>query len=257
VTVTRLLTAPVKGLRVDEPCTVRLTRHGVVGDREFVLVDADGRAQSLTSTGALLRLRAEYEPGTERLSVTDDAGRGCEGEVRLGGPVLVDHFGIRTTRAREVLGPWSDLISDVAGVRLRLVRPDVPGDGSDLAPVTLVGDGSLAELARRSGEGPIDARRFRMLIQFGPAAPHVEDTWEGRLLSVGEALLRVGATVPRCAAITRHPDRGDRDAPLVRTLKSYRGVQETGYGRGVPFGVYAQVVEDGRIGIGDVVRLQA
>lgn len=253
--VTRLITAPVKGLRINEPRTIHLTRHGVVGDREFMLVDAEDRVASVTTIGALLRLRAEYEPETERLEITADGAGQCGGEVRLGRPVQVDHFGIRTTQAREVLGPWNDLITELVGVPLRLVRPDEPGAGADVAPVTLVGEGSLAELERRSGGAPIDARRFRMLIQFGPAPPHVEDTWEARLLSVGQAVLRVGGTVPRCAAITRHPDRGDRDAPVVKTIKSYRGVQETGFGRGVPFGVYAQIVREGAMSLGDAVRL--
>jgi uncharacterized protein YcbX len=253
--VTRLLTAPIKGLRVNEPRAIELTRHGVVGDRAFMLVDADARVTTVASVGALLRLRAEYEPRTERLTVTADGGRACEGKVRLGEPVQVDHLGLRTTAAREAPGPWDELITEVAGLPLRLVRPDAPGGGSDLAPVTLVGDGSLTELERQCGSAPVDARRFRMLIQFGPAEPHVEDTWDGRLLHVGEALLRVGATVPRCTAITRHPDRGDRDAPLVTAIKTYRGLQETGYGRGVPFGVYAQVVEEGPVHLGDAVRL--
>src|SRR5207244_1296973 len=99
---------------------------------------------------------------------------------------------VKFVPGREVLGPWSALISDVAGQSLRLVKADVAGTASDVAPVTLLGEGSLEELSRRSGLAPLDARRFRMLIQFGPCSPHVEDTWEGRVVSIGEARLQVG-----------------------------------------------------------------
>jgi uncharacterized protein YcbX len=147
------------------------------------------------------------------------------------------------------------LISNVSGETLRLVKADQAGGGSDLAPVTLLGQGSLDELARRAGLTSLDPRRFRMLMQFGPLGAHVEDGWRDQVVGIGEAQIRVGATVPRCAATTRHPDRGVRDVPIVRAIRAYRGVQTTGWGDGVPFGVYAQVVQGGRVRVGDEVEV--
>jgi hypothetical protein len=121
--------------------------------------------------------------------------------------------------------------------------------------VTLLGDGSVRALERESGLGPIDARRFRMLIQFTADSAHVEDTWEGLDVEVGTARLRVGGSVPRCAAVTRNPEDGRRDKPIVKAIKAYRGVQATGFGRGVPFGVYADVVQNGVVRVGDVLRV--
>jgi hypothetical protein len=58
--------------------------------------------------------------------------------------------------------------------------------------------------------GAIDARRFRMLVQFGAAPPHVEDVWEAQLLSVGQAVLHVGV---RSGGTRRSP--GTRVAAIL------------------------------------------
>lgn len=253
--VTRLTTTPVKGLRVHAPSEIALGPAGAAGDRAFLLVGPEDRVRSVTLVGALLRMRADYDPERGRLRVACDDGRACDDVVELGAPVAANALDVKIVHGHEVLGPWSAFISDVAGEPLRLVKVDEPGTASDLTVVTLLGEGSLEELGRRSGLGPLDPRRFRMLIQFGPSEPHVEDGWEGRELEVGQARLRVGGTVPRCAATTRDPDRGDRDAPVVKAIKDYRGIGPTGWGDGVPFGVYADVVHPGRVRVGDPVTL--
>ena len=253
--VTRLTTTPVKGLRVNEPAEIVVDERGAAGDRAFLLIGENDRVRSVTLVGGLLRMRADYDPETGRLAVIADDGQVCEETVALGESVTANALDVKRIPGRMVLGPWSAFISEVAGEPLRLVKPDEAGTAQDLAPATLLGEGSLEELARRSGLGAIDPRRFRMLVQFGPSEPHAEDGWEGRAITVGEARLSVGATVPRCAATTRDPERGARDAPIVRAIKEYRGIQPTGWGDGVPFGVYADVVQGGRIRIGDPVCL--
>ncbi|HWI22327.1 MAG TPA: MOSC domain-containing protein [Baekduia sp.] len=253
--VTRICCTPIKGLRVQEPSEILLDEGGAVGDREFLLVDNDNGVKSVTLVGGLLRMSADYDVDTKRLSVVCDDGRACDGIVELGDPLLVDYLGMKSIQTHEVHGPWSALISRMAGQPLRLAKVDTPGHGSDLAPVSLLGEGSLEELARRSGLGPIDARRFRMLLHFGPSTPHEEDDWNGQTISVGEVRMRVGGTIPRCAATTRDPEAGKRDSPIVKAIRDYRGVQPTGWGDGVPFGVYAEVVQGGRVRIGDPVEL--
>jgi uncharacterized protein len=62
--------------------------------------------------------------------------------------------------------------------------------------------------------------------------------------------------VPRCAATTRDPGRGARDLPTVRMIRSYRGVRENEFGRGVNFGVYADVVAEGVVRVDDPVSVR-
>jgi hypothetical protein len=95
-----------------------------------------------------------------------------------------------------------------------------------------------------------------MLISFSGLSAHVEDCWQGQTIEIGEAVVRVGGPVPRCAATTRDPDRGARDLPTVRMIKSYRGVQVNEFGRGVNFGVYAGVVAEGAVRVGDTLSVR-
>lgn len=250
--VSGLSVTPVKGLALHHPRSVELDAGGARGDRDFLLADPEGRMVSVTKTGALLRVRAGWDPVAEVLVLHDADGTVlARGPARGGEPVAVDLFGLRDVPGRIVGGPFAAVLSRLAGRPLRLVRTDVPGAASDVHPVTLLGDASVAALAATAGVPEVDRRRFRMLIAFSGGAPYAEEAWAGRELRVGGAVLRIGGTVPRCAATTRHPERGDRDFPVVRLLKEERGLRETGLGRGVPFGVYAEVLEPGRVAVGD------
>lgn len=253
--VTRLSVTPIKGLQLSHPDEVWIDRSGARGDRDFFLVDASDTLISITRTGGLVGLTAEVDAaGVLRLRGSD--GRTWEEEIALGAQVGANFFGERTVPGRVVEGPWAELFSSLAGEPVRLVRAEEPGAGSDVEPVTLLGGASVAELSRRAGE-PVDARRFRMLVELETDEPHVEDTWAGRVLEGPGVALRVGAQVPRCAAVTRHPDRGDRDLPAVRLIRDYRGVQESGGERGVMFGVYAAVLREGPLRVGEELALQA
>jgi uncharacterized protein YcbX len=131
------------------------------------------------------------------------------------------------------------------------VREDVVGSGLN-EPVTFVSDGSLARLAGEAGRTEIDSRRFRMLFELNGCEEHEEDTWEGGLLAVGDAVVRVGGPVARCAVTTRDPETGEPDLDTLRLIRSYRG-QRSSDGA-ILFGVYGQVVEPGRVRVGDAVE---
>jgi uncharacterized protein YcbX len=95
-----------------------------------------------------------------------------------------------------------------------------------------------------------------MNIGFSGGGPHVEDSWDGALLAVGDVVMRVGGPVKRCAATTRHPESGVVDLQTLRMIGSYRGRQETPeFGKGFYFGVYAAPVTPGRIHVGDELAL--
>jgi hypothetical protein len=61
-------------------------------------------------------------------------------------------------------------------------------------------------------------------------------------------------THPVCGD-ARDPDRGVRGLPAVQVIRAYRGLRDTLFGPGVPFGVYADVVTPGRVGVGDSLQL--
>ena len=244
--VSRLTVVPVKGLHPNHPSEVSVTPTGIVGDRQFFLVDADDKLFSAQRTGALLPLRVSYTPGY--LAVAD-----LRAPIELGAPVTADFYALKDVPAREVLGPWSAFFSGLAGQPVRLLQADEPNGGCDVHALTLLGDASVAELADRSALVSVDGRRFRMSIGFDGAPAHAEDGWAGSGFRVGTALLRVGGPVPRCAATTRNPDAGDADLKTLHLIKSYRGVTVGELGRGIHFGVYADVIEPGIIRVGDAL----
>jgi uncharacterized protein YcbX len=90
-----------------------------------------------------------------------------------------------------------------------------------------------------------------MLIDLAGCSPHEEDTWAGRRLRIGEALLEVGGPVARCATTTRDPSTGTRDFDTLREIAAYRGRRD---GHDIDFGVYARVLEPGRVRVGDAVE---
>jgi hypothetical protein len=246
-----LTITPIKGTALHHPEAVELRESGAVGDRAFFVIDDQDKLLSLTRTGAFASLRAVVG---EELVLWEGEEVVCHGPVRLGAPVWADFYNFKLVSGRVVDGPWTELLSDRAGAPVRLVKADAPGGGVDIGPVTVLGSASVKRLAAQAGE-PVDPRRFRMLIALDTDEPHVEDTWHGMRLVGQHIELRIGDPIARCAAITRHPDRGERDQQLVRLIRDYRGMHELPRGPAVPFGVYAHVLRPGRLAAGELLQL--
>ncbi|MDQ3859931.1 MAG: MOSC domain-containing protein [Actinomycetota bacterium] len=247
--VSRLAITPVKGLALDHPEEVFVGWTGVPENRRFFLVDERGRLLNGTRDGPLFRVRAECDAEGKRLALTFPDGLVLDDAVALGDPTLTP-FWSRPVRGRLVEGPWSGALSAFLGRPVRLVRADDPGGGFDDSPVSLLSDASLAELARQAGEDRVDGRRFRMLVHLAGCAPHEEDSWIGRRLRIGAAVLRVTSHDARCRMTTRNPDTGVRDFDTLRAIKEYRGLRD---GKAIDFGVYADVVRPGLVRVGDAV----
>jgi len=252
LTITRLSTTPVKGLLLDHPDSIELTVEGAVGDRAFYLLDDRGKIQSCTRNPGLYGLSATYDAEGRRLRVRRGDEVLLDRVVEPARALDIDMWGLRTLQSDVVADPtWSSFFSDLIGRRVTLLQGRE--SAYDVRPVTLLGTASVAELARHAGVPDVDSRRFRMLIEFSSSEPHVEDSWDGRLLEVGGAVLRGGGPVQRCAATTRDPDSGAVDLQTLRVIRSYRGQQDSVFGLGSNFGVYADVVEPGTVSVGDTL----
>ncbi len=245
----RFSIAPVRSLGLEHPDEIDLTEVGVIEDRRFYLTDDANRLVDRLVVGELVRIAAHTDPGATRLRLTFPDGLVLDDEVRLGDPVETPIYG-RTGVGHLVEGPWAEALSDFAGRTIRLIRCDRPAGTRAGHPASLVSDGSLAELARHVGADRVDARRFRMLIDLEGAAPHEEDTWIGRRIAIGEAVLAVTKPDARCAITTQDPDTGIRDLDTLRALIGYRGLRD---GKHADFGVLADVARPGRVRLGDDV----
>ena len=199
-------------------------------------------------------MRAELVDGDPLLRFPD--GSEVVGDVELGERIVTSFFG-RPVEGRLVEGPWNDALADYVGRPVRLARTEREGDGVDrgrLAGATLVSTGSLEAFREAAGEdGPVDGRRFRMTIGIEGVEPHGEDGWIGSQVRVGGATVAVREHVGRCAVTTLDPDRGVRDLDTLGTIAGYRGDVQTR--EPLPFGVWCEVVEPGRVAVGDPVEL--
>jgi uncharacterized protein YcbX len=248
-----IATAPVKGLRLALRDDALLERSGIEGDRAFYLVDADGRLTNAKRAGGLLRATAEAKNGRLRVSLPD--GSVVDGEVELGEGTETDFYG-RPVQGRIVHGPWAEALSELAGLRLTLVRADEPGAGLDRgagAAASLVSTAALDALAQAAGvEGRVDGRRFRMNIGIDGIGAHEEDGWLERPVTVGEAVLVPRGNVGRCRVTKLGPETGVVDLDTLDVIADYRAAVETT--EPLPFGVWCEVLEPGRLAVGDPVE---
>lgn len=250
-TISRINVTPVKSTRLHHPERVRLERTGVPGDREFFFIDHGGRLIGGSKHGPLVQIEADLDPQRDLLRMRFPDGIEVDAPAAANGDALVVDFYGRPVPAHVIEGPWTEHLSRHAGRDLRLARVDRPGEGTDVRPVTLVSVASVEELARQGDrDDALDPRRFRMTLEIEGLGPHEEDTWAGRRVRVGEALLLVESPVPRCVVTTQDPATGLRDFPTLQTIRRYRGERD---GKMI-FGMYASVEEPGAARVGDPVE---
>lgn len=249
-TVSKLAIAPVKGLALRHPIEVILGTHGVAENRRFYLIAADGRHRSGLAFGPLAAIVPEYDVASERLRLRFPDGATVDGDASaLDGSVVVP-WGAREMVAQVVRGPLSEALSEYVGMELRLVRA---GDDAhpQSYPASIVSEGSLDALEQSADlPGPLDDRRFRMLVTLAGCEPFDEDRWVGGDVFLGETVVRIVVPTARCATTTRDPATGQRDWDALRALKDLRGVSPE---QTVDLGVYATVVKPGRVAVGDEV----
>lgn len=253
--VSALAVTPVKGTRLRPVTHVELALGGVRENRRFYLIDAQDRMVNAKRLGTLQTLISHYDDHRRWLEIEFPDGRVVAGKVELG-PALETRFFSRKAGARLVLGDWSEAISAHVGEELRLVEADDASavDRGARGPVTVVSAASIRRLAQEGGWQGVDARRFRMLIEVEGVAAHAEDSWVGRRLSVGEAVIRARGHVGRCLITSRDPESGQVDLSTLDVLESYR--RDLGTTEPLPFGVYAVVVAPGAVKVGDPVTVE-
>ena len=125
----------------------------------------------------------------------------------------------------------------------------VPGHvfSDDARPViSLINEASLRDLEEHVG-APRHRLRFRANVYFEGAPAWREFDWIGREILMGAARLRVIERINRCPATEVNPDTAARDANPVRELRD-------AYGH-VDMGVFAEVLEGGRIAPGDAIEV--
>jgi uncharacterized protein YcbX len=246
--------APVKALALAHPEVVDLDRDGIVGDRVFFVMDADGRMTNNKKHGPLMSVEPTFDPGTSVLTLRFPDGRELSASTADGEAASAEFYR-DTLDVRLVPGELSDALSDFAGAHLRLVAHTRAGGGGDRGvdgATSLLSRASLARLAEELGVDEVDRRRFRMHFGVDGVEAHAEDAWIGRRVRIGGAVVVPRGLVGRCAVTTQDPDTGRPNLPTLHALTRYRS--DVPSHEPLPFGVYGEVVEPGRVALGDPVE---
>ena len=246
-TVRAIHVSPVKSLRLTSVERAEVTPAGLRGDRQLMLVDESGRVADARRFGALLHLEAMLDGDSLQLRMPD--GSTIEEELVPQEADTVEFYG-KQIAGRWVNGPVAPAVSELIGREVKLFRGDADCACLDAHPVSMLSSSSVHRLAEQAGhEGALDARRFRPSLLLDGCEPHAEDGWVGGRIQAGEAVLEVVKLDVRCALTTRNPVTGERDADTLRWIGEFRP-RDDGE---ICFGVYADVVRPGAVGVGDPV----
>jgi uncharacterized protein YcbX len=215
---------PVKSMGGQSLESVEIDGRGLVGDRWYAVVDAEGRLASGKDSRRFRRRDAVFEYG---------ARRSDSGEVTV----------VRGTQSWQVGDPVLDAeLSEAMQAPVRvLAEGDTPHQ--DAAAVSVVGTASLKWCADRWGGTP-EPRRTRSNLVLGTDEPFVEERWAGREVVVGSARLRILEPAPRCRMLDIEQDGIRPAGPWLKQLGTERDLN---------LAVYAEVVEPGTVGLDDVL----
>jgi uncharacterized protein YcbX len=249
VRIERLYRYPVKGLTAEALEEVHVEQGGALPwDRAFALAQGDSGFDAgqpawmhksnfmcLLKNARIAALRAAFDPHDRCLTIRAPDGSfiaecpltaaGCE---RIGA-FLVRYLG------EEARGE----------PKFHHVPGHVFGDSRTPA-VSLIALSSLHAF-ERDINAKRDPMRFRANIYFSGSPPWAELDWVERTLQVGGATLRVVKRTKRCNATQVNPVSAERDADPVRELLQAYGHAD--------LGVHTEVVEGGRIAVGDTIAI--
>jgi MOSC domain-containing protein len=267
-TLAGLFIHPVKSAAGIACRSARLATYGLEHDREWMIVDANGRFLTQREESRLALLTTSIADG--RLQLANPQGPGPSLSLTHEGVAREVHVWRAVCAAFDAGDEAADFLSNWLGRPLRLVRfdrrrtrlanhdwtggRDVPTLFPDGYPLLVLSEASIADLSARVGH-PLPVRRFRPNLLLGGLAPYGEDELEE--ISIGDARIRLTKACTRCVITTVDPARGERDGeePLA-TLQKYR--YDTAL-RGVIFGrnAYAVTGEGSVLAVGMPLTLAA
>ena len=254
---------PVKGCRGLSPATAVVAATGLVaygvGDREWMIVDGDGKFVTQREHPRLALVETAIDDGKLRLTVprlastqvaTLELPLARSNAVPESRAVTVWRSDVRGFDEGDAAAAW---LSSWLAVPVRLVRfdratprrcnPDFAGATgahtlfADGYPVLVIGSASLAELNARlaaRGSPAMPMNRFRPNIVLDGIDAHAEDHIDR--ISIGAAVLHFVKPCVRCQVTTTDQATAHVGLEPLRTLGEYRMDERLG---GVTFGMNA------------------
>ena len=216
---------PVKSMGGESLESVDVDARGLVGDRWFAVVDAEGKLGSGKNSRRFRRFDAIFEYGAAM------AG----GEVQVVGPSgswLVFDAELDRVLAKHV------------GSEVRLLA-EAGTPHQDAGAVSLVGTASLDWCREHLGVDG-DRRRIRPNLVVETTEPFVEEGWGGATIRVGGVELTVVERIERCRMV---------DIAQEGLAEQPGWLKALGRERDLSLGIYADVAGVGSVAVGDRVEV--
>ncbi|MDH5601741.1 MAG: MOSC domain-containing protein [Gammaproteobacteria bacterium] len=232
ITVSQLLTYPVKSCRGIELQSTMVEDFGLKDDRRWMVVDENGMMLTQRKLSAMCLINTVLtETGIMLSALTMEPL-----QVTIPGPVNTCKVKVWDDEcysydAGDEAAKW---LSRFLGVTCRLVyfpadeirQVDLnfanKGDKtafSDGFPLLLISQASLEDLNSRL-YSPVSMNRFRPNIVVQGCQPYEEDSW--KKIKIGDILYHLVKPCSRCVIPSINPETAEREDELTKTLIGYR-----------------------------------
>ncbi len=259
-TIASLSIYPVKSMKGVSVQSAEVDLIGLAGDRRWMVVDENGKFQTIRQHFELSQIEA-FEVDDMLRVAHPSRGTIIVGVPGASAPTSIVTIWRSEVEARHASDESSTFLSDIFGRKVRLVylenvagravnpKYSTPGDHVSFAdgyPILLASEASLQDLEVRVGFD-LDMRRFRPNIVVTGVEPWVEDTW--RRIQIGAVQFRVARPCGRCVVTTLDPDTG-ATAPANEPLATLGKMHRASDGE-IIFGQNLISDGPGRISVGD------
>lgn len=251
---------PVKGMRGEEIPHIYTAFTGLMGDRIFGVIAADGHPGHPWHTGRnqreFLLYNARYKSGENLLLPKNLEAHESKAMFPGVDPVYPDADAFKVSVETPEGMKYDDIensafIEDLEKSTGRSLRLHVTQRGQfDARPVSLISLSATAKISEEMGMH-IDKRRFRanFYVEWdNQDDPFFELSLVGQTLRIGDSLeMAIVERDPRCKTITLDPDTAKATYKLLRYLSRNHGGNA---------GVFAAVLQRGRVNKGDPIFLK-
>ena len=241
---------PVKSLRGEAVTAATVGPDGIEGDRAWGIQDlATGKILTGRREPSLLLASAALSGGGSLLIQLPN-GETCTGAGPETDAALSDWLGrpVRLVAASDEPPSRAEYFADATDDTSVAIEWTMPaGRFVDAQPLLLLTTASIREGQSLHPDGQWDVRRFRpnVLIEIDDLG-WVEDSWCGRVVSMGTATVSPVARCERCTMVTRPQPGLDRDLDIYKVLARHHGGT---------LGVWSAVTEPGTVSVGDAVGI--
>ena len=269
---------PIKGCRAVKIAASDVTTGGLVGDRQWVLVNQDGIVnQKKLPTLRFLDIALEQDGMTLSLKGAGGSVRVDFADSETSGEIVSIGRQVACEHAAEPVNQW---LSQVFGQPLSLVRAvdarplqlaGTPFSALhntsqsafvDIAPLLIVSLESLADLNGRlsnDGKRAVAIEQFRPNVVIEGVDAFAEES--AKRLEIGALGLTQLLPCERCSVTTfdvstESESEAKPSKEPLKTLSQYRN-GGVGYAGGVTFGAYFAPESDGKLQVGDEINVIA